>query len=81
MLHTLLPFSDHGIFKTIFNCDKHIYANLLVYFNSHLKMTSGRSKRRNFLSLVFIIKSISKNLLIKISHLNVIINAWFNFTC
>lgn len=29
-------------------------------------MTSGRSKRRNFLLLVFIIKSISKKLLIKI---------------
>ena len=47
-------------FKTIFNCDKHIYANLLVYFNSHLKRTSGRSKHRNFLSLVFMNKSTSK---------------------
>ena len=28
----------------------------VVHFNSHLKMTSGRSKRRDFLSLVFIIK-------------------------
>ena len=32
----------------------------------HLKMTSKRSKRRDFLSLIFISKSISKKLLIKI---------------
>ena len=31
-------------------------------------MTSGRSKSRGFLLLVFIIKSISKKLLIKIFH-------------
>ena len=40
-----------------FNCDKHIYANYFYIFNLHLKMTSRRSKRHGFLSLVFIIKS------------------------
>ena len=29
MLHVLRLFNNHGIFKTIFNCDKHIYANYL----------------------------------------------------
>ena len=29
ILHVLRLFSNHGIFKTIFNCDKHIYANYL----------------------------------------------------
>ena len=40
MLHILLLFSDHGIFLTIFNCDKHIDANYLYMFSSHLKMIS-----------------------------------------
>ena len=39
------------------------YANFIFY--SHLKMTSERSKRRDFLALSFITKSISKRLLIK----------------
>ena len=38
----------------------------------HLKMTSERSKRRDFLSLIFISKSISKKLLIRISLNNVV---------
>ena len=68
MLHIFLLFSDHGIFfLTIFNCEKHIDANYLYMFSSHLKMISWRSKSRGFLSLVFIIKSISKKLLIKIA--------------
>ena len=29
MLHVLQLFSNRGIFKTIFNCDRHIYANYL----------------------------------------------------
>ena len=37
--------------KLFFYCDKHIYANYLCIFNLHLTMTSGRSKRRGFLSL------------------------------
>ena len=37
-----------------------------TFFNWHLKMTSRRLKLCGFLSLVFIIKSISKKLLIKI---------------
>jgi len=46
MSHILLPFSDHGIFLTIFNHGKHmyIYANYLYIFNLRVKMTSGRSK-------------------------------------
>ena len=39
--------------ETVFNCDKDIYVNDFYIFNLHLKMTSGRSKRRG---LVFIIK-------------------------
>ena len=46
----------------------HLCLLLLQFFNSHLKMTCGRSKSRGFLLLVFIIKSISKKLLIKIFH-------------
>ncbi len=38
---------------------------LILYFYSHLKMTSERSKRRDFISLNFITKSISKKLLIR----------------
>ena len=34
----------------------------------HLKMTSERSKRNDFLVLVFILKSISKKLLIKVQE-------------
>ena len=37
-------------------------------FYSHLKMASERSKRRDFLSLSFIAKSISTKLLIKINE-------------
>ena len=48
------------------NCDEHIYANYLYNFNSDLKMTSERWKRRGLLSLLFIIKSISKKFLINI---------------
>ena len=29
MLHVLRLFSNRGIFKTIFNCDRHIYAKCL----------------------------------------------------
>ena len=65
MLHISLLFRDQGIFLTIFNCHKHTYADYLYIFNSLLE--SERSKRRRFLSLVFIIKSIPKKLLIKIS--------------
>lgn len=47
-------------FKTVFDCDRHICADLLVCFGSHLRGTSGGSKHRNFLSLVFMNKSTSK---------------------
>lgn len=40
--------------------EKHICANYLYIFDSHMKIISERSKRRNFLSLVFIIKSLIK---------------------
>ncbi len=53
---TILPF--YYIFMLIF-----------IYFYSHLKMTSERSKRRGFVALNFITKSISKKLLIKISEI------------
>ena len=59
-------FSDHGIFK-LFLIVTNIF--MLIY----LKITSGRSKRCNFLSLVFSIKSISNNILINnliTSHLS-----------
>jgi len=39
------------------------YANMIFF--THLKMTSERSKRCDFLALVFISKSFSKKLLIK----------------
>ena len=35
-------------FLTIFNCDKHIYANHSYIFNSHLKMTSRRISDGHF---------------------------------
>ena len=41
-----------GYFKIIFNCDKHIFANCFYIFISHLKMTSGSSKRRRVLLLL-----------------------------
>ena len=53
MLHILLLFSDHGFFQ-LFLTVANIFM-LLYIVNLHLKMTSGRSKRRGlFLSLVFI---------------------------
>ena len=42
----------------------HIFMLSFVFY-SHLKMTLKRSKRRHFLALAFITKSISKELLIK----------------
>ena len=41
----------------------------VIFDPSEVKMTSEGSKRRDFLSLVFITKSISKRLLIKIVYL------------
>ena len=61
-LYILSHFSVRHIFID-FNLFQHIYANLKIF--THLKMTSERSKRRDFLALVFISKSISKKLIIK----------------
>ena len=63
MLHILLLFGDHGICKLLFTVTNS-YAKHLYIFISYLKMTCGRSKLSNVLSLVFIIKSISEKLLL-----------------
>ena len=36
---------------------------LILLFIMNLKMTVGRSKRRSFLTLTFLVKSVCKNLL------------------
>ena len=46
--------NNNVIFK-YFYCLKHTYANF-VYLYAHLKMILERSKRRDFLSLAFIVK-------------------------
>ena len=40
---------------------------LILLFIMNLKMTVGRSKRRSFLTLIFSVKSVCKNLLIRIT--------------
>ena len=43
---------------------------LILLFIMNLKMTVGRSKRHSFLTLTFLVKSVCKNLLIRIAFSN-----------
>ena len=54
IVHFALKMYSCSILK-YFYCQKHIYPNF-IHFYSHLKMTSERSKHRDFLSLVFVAK-------------------------
>ena len=45
-----------------------MYKTLHIIFFLYLKMISARSKRRRILSLVFILKCVSKKLLIKFQY-------------
>ena len=62
ILYHILVLVTFLLFLTCFN----IFMLIKKKKFTHLKMTSERSKRRDFFALVFISKSISKKLLIKI---------------
>ena len=47
-----------------------VYKHMLILlFIMNLKMTVGRSKRRSFLTLTFLVKSVCKNSLIRYSEI------------